>query len=143
MLMAEKGNVEVSAGTTVLWDYGYQKICPQYDFQHAAVLLARVLSKPQDDLLCLDLGYKAVASESSLPRVRFFGLEEAEHISQNEEHLVLRTDQAGKFPVGSVLYGIPKHICPTVALHQEVWCVRGARAVETWPVVARNRRITV
>jgi D-serine deaminase-like pyridoxal phosphate-dependent protein len=143
MMMTKQPNVEVGAGTTVLWDSGYEKICPQYDFQHAALVLARAHSKPQADLLCVDLGYKAIASESPPPRVCFFGLEEAVPVIHSEEHLVLQTPRARDFSVGSVLYGIPHHICPTVALHQEAWCVRDGRAVEAWPVVARNRRITI
>ena len=45
------------------------------EFLHAAVLLTRIVSKPGIDLLCLDLGHKAVASEMPQPRIKFFGLE--------------------------------------------------------------------
>lgn len=140
---AKDSQIEVSAGTSVLWDSGYEAICPQYEFQHAAVLLARVISKPQSDLLCLDLGYKAVASESAPPRVRFFGLEHAEPVNHSEEHLVLKTPDAVNYSLGSLLYGIPHHVCPTVALHQEAWIVEAGIATGTWPVTARNRRLTV
>ncbi|RLS55113.1 MAG: D-TA family PLP-dependent enzyme, partial [Planctomycetota bacterium] len=61
----------------------------------------------------------------------------------SEEHLVVRTPKAAEFPVGSVLYAMPRHICPTVALHSDVCAVRGGRVVEIWPVVARTRRITI
>ena len=61
----------------------------------------------------------------------------------SEEHLVLESDRADEFPVGTVLYGIPFHICPTVALYEEVWCVRDGKASETWHVAARRRKITV
>ena len=43
------------------------------DFLHAAVLLMRIVSKPAKDLLCLDLGHKAVASEMAHPRVKILG----------------------------------------------------------------------
>ena len=42
-----------------------------------------------------------------------------------------------------VLYGIPNHICPTVALYNEVWCVANGQAIEKWPVVARSRCLTL
>ncbi len=61
----------------------------------------------------------------------------------SEEHLVVETPRAAEFPVGAVLYGIPRHVCPTVALHSEVWAVHAGRATETWPVTARARRITI
>jgi len=105
--------------------------------------LARVISRPTRDRLCLDLGYKSVACESPQPRVRFFGLEDAEIMLQNEEHLVLQTERASDYPVGTVVYGIPRHICPTVAMHSYVWQVKDAIATERWPVVARTRRITI
>lgn len=139
LMAANHDDVEVSAGTPVLWDSGYHKICPQYDFQQAAVLLNRVISKPTNRTICVDLGYKAVASESAPPRVRFFGLEDAKPIMHSEEHLVLETDRAEDFPVGTILYGTPRHICPTVALYHEVWCIRDNKAQETWTVTARNR----
>jgi len=133
----------VGAGTPALWDFGQAEISPDLDYLNAAVLLSRVISRPAEDRICLDLGYKAVASEMPQPRVRWFGLEDAPVVMQSEEHLVLQTSQADAFPVGQVLYGIPRHICPTVALYSEVWCVREGRAVERWPVVARARRLTI
>lgn len=142
-ILAQQGDVEVGAGTTVLWDFGQEGVCPDHHFQNAAVLLARVISKPLPDLLCLDLGHKAVASEMPHPRVRIFGLEDAEFTTHSEEHLVLRSPRAAQYKVGDVVYGIPRHICPTVALHSEVTTVVDGVAGERWPVVARARRLTV
>lgn len=142
-LMAAEHDMEVSAGTSVLWDAGQPMFTPPLDIESAAILLARVISRPTDQHLCIDLGYKAVASEMQPPRVRIIGLEDADAISHSEEHLVLSTPRASQYPVGTVLYGIPTHICPTVALYGEVWCVKNRRAIETWQVVARARRITI
>lgn len=142
-LLARYPDIEVGAGTTVLWDFGQAATTPYVTCINAAVLMSRVISRPTADRICLDLGYKSVACESPQPRVRFFGLEDAEIVLQNEEHLVLRTDRADQFPVGTVLYGIPRHICPTVAMHSYVWQVKDGAAIDRWPVVARTRRITV
>lgn len=142
-LLAQQDDVEVGAGTTVLWDFGQFDLTPDLDFQNAAVLLARVISHPTSDRICIDLGHKSVASEMPHPRVRFFGLEDAETVVHSEEHLVLRTDRASEFPVGTVLYGLPRHVCPTVALYNEVWCVEDQRAGDKWPVVARARCLTI
>jgi D-serine deaminase-like pyridoxal phosphate-dependent protein len=142
-LLAQHGGVEVGAGTTVLWDAGQDKVCPEHHFLHAAVLLARVISKPAPGLLCLDLGHKSVASEMPHPRVQLLGLEDAVAVTHSEEHLVVRTAHANDYKVGDVVYGIPHHICPSMALHSEVVAVQDGKAGERWPVVARARRLTI
>ena len=141
--MAEQHEIEISAGTSVLWDAGQPTFSPPVEIENAAILLARVISRPTAETLCIDLGHKAVASEMSPPRVKLFGLEDAEHVLHSEEHLVLRSGSAGDYPVGTVLYGVPYHVCPTMALHSEVWCVQNRAAQERWPVVARSRRLTL
>ncbi|MBL8891684.1 MAG: D-TA family PLP-dependent enzyme [Planctomycetaceae bacterium] len=141
-LWLEVPGVEVGAGTMALWDYGQTLTCPESEMVHAAVLAARVISRPQPDLLCLDLGHKAVAAEMPQPRVHWFGLEDARPVLQSEEHLVLQTPRAASFPVGSVCYGLPHHICPTTALYDEVWTIEQGQAVGRWPVVARGRQLT-
>lgn len=135
--------VECSPGTPVLWDAGYATALPDLDFLHAAVLLTRVISRPGTDRLCLDLGHKAVASEMPHPRAIFPVLPEAKAVGHSEEHLLLETPRAAEFPVGTALYAIPWHICPTVALHDRVHVVRDGRVAEEWPVVARARRLSV
>lgn len=139
---AGRAGVECSPGTCVLWDASYGGKLPDLDFQNAAVLLTRVVSRPTSNRLCVDLGHKSVASEMPHPRVVFPELPDARAVGHNEEHLVLETARAGEFRVGSVLYGLPWHICPTVALHDRVQVVREGRIAEEWPVTARARRLT-
>ena len=134
---------DLSPGTSVLWDFGYGDKFPDLPFLPAAVLLARVISRPAADRLCVDLGHKAVASESPPPRVRFFEVPDASPVMHSEEHLVLETPAARTFPVGTALHGIPRHVCPTVALHSEAWHVEGGIARELWPIPARGRRLTL
>ncbi len=141
--MVRYPDVEVSAGTPVLWDFGQAEVSPDLNFLNAIVVLARVISRPTANRICLDVGHKSVASEMAHPRIRFFGLENATTISHSEEHLVLETPHAGDVPVGTVLYGIPRHVCPTVALHNFAWCVEKRIAIEKWPIVARTRCITI
>jgi D-serine deaminase-like pyridoxal phosphate-dependent protein len=134
---------ELSPGTTVLWDFGYADKHPDLPFLPAALLLTRVVSKPGPNRLTLDLGHKAVAAENPHPRVRFIELPDAVAVMQSEEHLVIETPRAAEFSIGQVLHGIPRHICPTVALHAEALVVEGGRVVEIWPILARARRLTV
>lgn len=140
---ARRENIECSPGTCIFWDAGYARKLPDLNFLPAAVLLTRVVSKPTPTRICLDLGHKAVASEMPHPRVIFLNLDDATPVVHSEEHLVLETPHAEKFAVGDCLYGIPWHICPTVALHSELVVVRNARAAERWKVAARDRALTI
>jgi len=127
----------------VFWDAGYAKKLPDLNFLPAAVLLTRVVSKPAANRLCLDLGHKAVASEMPQPRVLFLNLPEATPVMHSEEHLVVETPQANEVAVGDVLYALPWHVCPTVALHEEVFAVENGHARGRWQVTARRRRLDI
>lgn len=142
-LHAARANVSLSPGTTVLWDAGYAHKLPDLPFQPAAVLLSRVLSRPAPGQLCLDLGHKAVASEMPHPRTVFLNLPDAVAVSHSEEHLVVESPGADRFRVGDVIYSLPWHVCPTMALHQEVWLAENGRARSTWTVAARSRRLSI
>jgi D-serine deaminase-like pyridoxal phosphate-dependent protein len=140
---AKRGGVETSPGTTLLWDYGYCSSFKDLNFLNAAVLLARIVSKPAGNLICIDLGHKAVASEMAPPRIKIKGIGDYDFISHNEEHMVLRTSEAKKMNVGDVLYCIPYHICPTVDRYDKVSVVRDGRVSEQWSVQARRREISI
>jgi D-serine deaminase-like pyridoxal phosphate-dependent protein len=57
--------------------------------------------------------------------------------------MVIATEEAARFSVGDCVYGIPWHICPTVALHAEALVIDHGEVTARWPVTARNRRITI
>lgn len=135
--------VQCSPGTCIFWDASYGSKFPDLDFLHAAVLLTRVVSKPSANRLCLDLGYKAVSPDNPNPRVVLLDIPDAQTVVHNEEHLAIDTDLAEQYEVGDPLYGIPFHVCPTVALHQYAVIVRDGKACDRWEVTARNRAITV
>ena len=140
---AARGGVETSPGTALLWDYGYSSSFSDMDFLHSAVLLTRIISKPSGDMICIDLGHKAIASEMPQPRIFLPEIDNYEIISHNEEHMVIRTEEAKRLKIGDILYGIPFHICPTVDRYDDVSVVRNGMAVEKWKVEARKREITV
>jgi len=142
-LHAAREDVELSPGTLLLWDWGYSSSFLEMDFKHAAVLLTRIVSKPAKDLLCLDLGHKAVSSEMSQPRVRILGIEKYTIIGHNEEHMVIRTPDAVKHKTGDTVYCIPWHICPTVDRYDSVYVVRDNHVTGQWIVEARKRKITI
>ncbi len=134
----KRKGVETSPGTTILWDAGYGKKFKDMKFLPAAVLFTRVVSKPTDKLLCLDLGHKSVASEMPFPRVAFLNLKEVKQISQSEEHLVLETDASEEYRIGETAYALPIHICPTVIKYSKVWTVEQHKITGAWDIAARD-----
>jgi D-serine deaminase-like pyridoxal phosphate-dependent protein len=125
-------------GTPVLWDAGYRKTIPDLDFLPAAVLAGRVISKPANQT-CLDLGYKSLASEMAHPRLHFLNLKHEGVLNHSEEHLVVSTNTANKVKEGDLVYALPTHVCPTMALHEQVYVVREHLVVDVWKVLARKR----
>ena len=125
-------HVECSPGTFVLWDWGYSHSFPDLPFRHAAYILCRVISVPDEKHICIDLGNKSVASESPLPRIYFPPTLEITPVAHSEEHLVAEVPDSSLFPVGTILLGIPKHICPTVALYEKMYVVENHKITKEW-----------
>ena len=136
--------IMLSPGTSIFHDVGYGGHFPDLSFEPAVVVVTRVVSRPAPNRVTVDLGNKAVAADPPKgQRVYFPDLPNAAQVSHNEEHLVLETDDAHKYEPGEVLLGIPTHICPTSALHQDVAVIEDGRLIGSWDVTARNRRQTV
>ncbi len=133
-----------SPGTCLLWDYGYDALLAEQPFEFAAVLLTRVISKPAQGLITTDLGHKSVAAENPISkRIFFLNLENYEVKSQSEEHLVVNVKDWDNIHVGDTLYGIPYHVCPTVALYDEAQIIEKGKLVDQWNVIARKKKITI
>ena len=140
---AGRVNIECSPGTFVFWDWGYKNSLPDEPFDYAALVISRVISVVDENTICTDLGHKSVAAENPLPRVHFLNTQNAEPVGQSEEHLVVKVPDSSIYKVGDVLYGVPVHICPTVALYERAIVVENNKAVDEWRVIARDRKITV
>jgi len=140
----KRKNIECSPGTFVYWDKGYSDLCPEQKFLTAAVLVTRVISLPAPGKICLDLGHKSVAAENEIgKRVYFLNAPELKAISQSEEHLVMEAQPGYSYKPGDVLYGLPYHICPTVALYEKVYTIENGMLTGEWRTVSRDRKITV
>ena len=141
---ARRPFVECSPGTCIFWDKGYSDICPEQPFEPAVALVSRVISLPAPNRVCLDLGHKSVAAENEITRRVFFPeATELIPVGQSEEHLVMEAPEGHKFKPGDVLYGIPYHICPTVALYERLITVENAEVTGEWKVLARARSISM
>jgi len=140
---AKREGIECSPGTFVFWDWGYKTAVPDEPFELAALVVTRIISIIDETTIATDLGHKSVAAENPLPRVHFLNAPEITPVGQSEEHLVAKVPDSTKFNVGDVLYGVPVHICPTVALYERANVVENGNVVEVWKVIARDRTITV
>ena len=138
---AKRENVEVSPGTSLLWDDRYGTAFEDLKFIHSAVLIGSIISKPSKDLLCINLGHKSVASEMDFPRLSFLNLKNTEQIGHSEEHLVVKCNESDKYPVGMICYSIPSHICPTVPKFSKVLTVDEGEVIGEWKVSARDNMI--
>jgi len=131
-----------SPGTCVLWDWGYGEKLTEQNFKHAALLVTRVISKPTEGIITVDLGHKSVAAENPIDkRVKFLNLGAYELLSQSEEHGVIKVKEWEKYKVGDVFYGVPYHICPTINLHDEVSVIENGIKKESWAITARKRKL--
>ncbi len=138
--------VLLSPGTCVIQDAGYRAAYRDLQFEIAGLVLTRVISHPGDDLFTLDLGCKAIASDPPIPRSVILDYEDCETLIHNEEHMVLRlpSGEAHRRPaIGTTLYAVPWHTCPTTLLYPEILAVQNHRIIDIWPVTARDRKIRI
>lgn len=143
-IYAAKGNVECSPGTFIYWDRGYSVNCEEQPFLTAALVVSRVISLPDEGKLCLDVGHKSISAENELTkRIYFLNAPELTFVSQSEEHLVVDVGKDHHYQVGDVLYGLPYHICPTVALYERAITIENDRIAGEWRNIARDREISI
>lgn len=141
---ARRDTVECSPGTCIFWDRGYSLICAEQPFEPAVALVTRVLSLPTPTRICIDLGHKSVSAENDMPRRVYL----PEHpdwvpVGQSEEHLVFEVPEGHGMKPGDVVYGIPYHICPTVALYERAIAVTDGKVSGEWMIRARDRKISI
>ncbi len=141
---ARRPDVECSPGTFIYWDRGYQDGLPEQPFLPAALVVARVISLPNSATLCVDVGHKSVAAEGVLAdRITFLNAPELVAIGQSEEHLVVQAGEGHPYQIDDVLYGLPNHICPTVALYERAYTIENKHIAGEWITIARDRKISV
>lgn len=140
---ARHADAELSPGTCFLHDFGYSEMFPDLPFKHAALLFTRVLSASTPGFVTFDLGHKAIAADPPGEHGRFLAIDDARTLIHNEEHWLLSVPPKLRFRVGEEHYVIPTHVCPSVALHRQVYAVQDGRIQGIYEVRARDRMLTV
>jgi D-serine deaminase-like pyridoxal phosphate-dependent protein len=141
---AQREGIQCSPGTFVYWDKGYGDGFPDQPFVPAALVVTRVISLRGDSRLCLDLGHKSIAPENELGRrVHFLNAPQLKPVGQSEEHLVVEAGAGHGYTIGDIFYGVPYHICPTVALYERAFTIEGGKVSGEIRNVARDRIISL
>jgi D-serine deaminase-like pyridoxal phosphate-dependent protein len=136
----EEPGLELSPGTTTLYDADCNEKFPELNFKPAVAILTRVISHSGSTRMTLDVGHKACAADQPAgKRLYFPTLQDAKEVQHTEEHLVIETSAAHRFRIGDHFFAISRHICPTMNIHSDVWVVSNNEVVEKWQVKARAR----
>ena len=141
-ILAEVGEpgIQLSPGTTSLYDTGYGTLFPDLDFKPALGILTRVVSKTGGRRVTLDVGHKSCAADQPQgERLTFPTVPDAKEIIHSEEHLVIETDLCDQLQIGDALVALPRHVCPASAVHPFAHIVVDGMATERWAIAARDR----
>jgi D-serine deaminase-like pyridoxal phosphate-dependent protein len=139
-----EADIQCSPGTFVYWDEGYGDQFKDEAFLPAALVVTRVISLRSDTRICLDLGHKSIGAENELVRrVTFLNGPGFRPVGQSEEHLVIETGPDHGYEIGDVFYGVPFHICPTVALYERAITIEAGIITGFWKNTARDRMLSV
>ena len=131
----------VSPGTVTYHDLRSERDLEDLDLLPAALLLARVVSHPAEDIVTCDAGSKSIAAEAGDPCALVLGHPELEPLAPSEEHLPLRVRGGVRPPRGTRLLLIPRHVCPTVNLAEQALIFDGSSPRAVVSVAARAHEL--
>lgn len=116
----------VSPGTVVYNDMSSLRQLPGLGYQAAVMVLATVISHPAPGMFTCDAGHKSVSADAGVPTCQVVGHPEYLPMKPSEEHLPVQVDAGGTVPeIGSLIYLLPRHVCPTVNNFDEAVMVAG------------------
>jgi D-serine deaminase-like pyridoxal phosphate-dependent protein len=131
----------VSPGTIVYCDASSLVQLPAvYGYQPAALVVARVVSRPRAGTVTCDAGHKTVSADAGVPTCVVLGHPELTPLAPSEEHLPFTVAEGAREPKpGDTLYLLPRHVCPTVNNFDCALLVRRGEIEAVEKVSARGR----
>jgi D-serine deaminase-like pyridoxal phosphate-dependent protein len=130
----------VSPGTVVYNDATSLEQLPGLGYQAAAVVVTAVVSHPIPNRFTCDAGHKAVSADAGVPTCIVAGHPDFMPSKPSEEHLPVDVPIGASIPeIGSYLYLVPRHVCPTVNNFDSALIVENGRVKSVEPVSARGR----
>jgi D-serine deaminase-like pyridoxal phosphate-dependent protein len=130
----------VSPGTVVYNDATSLEDLPGLGYRPAVVVVTAVVSHPIPHRFTCDAGHKAVSADAGVPTCVVTGHEDFIPLKPSEEHLPMDVPACGTVPaIGTNLYLVPRHVCPTVNNFDHALLVEGGRVTSIEEVTARGR----
>lgn len=131
---------QLSPGTVVYNDASSLAQLPEsYGLKPAALVISQVVSHPKPDVVTCDAGHKSVSVDSGVPNCLVLGQDYLRALKPSEEHLPLAVSNFATQPgLGSFLYLLPRHVCPTVNNYDFAALVENGAVVSIERVSARG-----
>jgi D-serine deaminase-like pyridoxal phosphate-dependent protein len=130
-----------SPGTVVYGDAtATQQLPREYKYRPAVLVVSRVVSHPGGNIVTCDAGHKTLSVDTGVPNCDVVGHPELKPMKPSEEHLPIAVPAGATLPaMGSYLFLVPRHVCPTVNNFDDALIVRGGKIDAVERVTARGR----
>jgi D-serine deaminase-like pyridoxal phosphate-dependent protein len=130
-----------SPGTVVYGDAtATQQLPPDYRYRPAVLVVARVVSHPGSNIITCDAGHKTLSVDAGVPNCEVLGHPQFKPMKPSEEHLPIEVPKGTALPaIGSLLYLVPRHVCPTVNNFDDALIVCDGKIDSVERVTARGR----
>jgi D-serine deaminase-like pyridoxal phosphate-dependent protein len=130
----------ISPGTPVYGDLtSLAQLPTTWGYRPAALVLTTVISQPRSGRVTCDAGHKSVGADAGVPTCAVLGHPNWEPVRPSEEHLPIDLPPEAQAPeIGTQLYLLPRHICPTINNFDTAIIVSGGRPVRLETVTARG-----
>jgi D-serine deaminase-like pyridoxal phosphate-dependent protein len=130
----------VSPGTIVYHDFTSLGQLPEaYGYRPAALILATVVSHPLPNIVTCNAGHKSVSADAGVPTCRVLGRPDLRPQKPSEEHLPIEVAEGAPIPpIGSMLYLLPRHVCPSVNNFDDALIIEHGKVSRLESVTARG-----
>ncbi len=128
---------QVSPGTVVLHDQRSEEENPDLDLAPAALLFSRIVSQPKSNSVTCDAGAKSISADAGDPAAFALGRPELVAQPPSEEHLPLQVTSGPTPQRGDELLLVPRHVCTTVNLAEQILLMEGGKLRGVASVAAR------
>jgi D-serine deaminase-like pyridoxal phosphate-dependent protein len=130
----------VSPGTLVYNDWtSLDQLSTIPGLRAAALVVATVVSHPKPGRFTCDAGHKSVSADAGVPTCAVLGHPDWIPGKPSEEHLPIDTANIEDVPaIGSFVYLLPKHVCPSVNQFDFALAIEGGAVLCTVEMDARG-----
>ncbi len=130
-----------SPGTVIYGDASaVQQLPRDYRYKPAVLVVSRVVSHPGGNIATCDAGHKTLSVDCGVPNCEVLSRPDLKPMKPSEEHLPIAVPEGAEMPqLGSFLYLVPKHVCPTVNNFDDALIVSKGKIECVERVTARGR----